>query len=243
MKKAVISIIVIIIVATLMSIVFVDGSDPDKISEEVSHFKQLLEERGIKDVGQPIEGFDAELLMVAFPGFDISDFERVETLGGKYEVKEEELHFVQSEKDPKTSADKMVVDSGYKKILENITKRLDIEIKNVEDVEMLVSRIDTADTIRVGLGDDGEAFDIKVTPIEIIEDSRCPQNVECIQAGTVSLRVYVVAKGVTQEKILILGEAVKADYARLVLQDVIPLPMQNEDIDMSDYLFFFKVSI
>jgi len=57
----------------------------------------------------------------------------------------------------------------------------------------------------VGLGETARLGDVDVRPLAIVEDSRCPSDVQCIWAGRVRLRVAMA--GVAGEPVLVLGEA------------------------------------
>src|SRR5262245_47041413 len=46
-------------------------------------------------------------------------------------------------------------------------------------------------TLVTAVGKGAEAFDITLVPTEVREDSRCPVDVTCIQAGTVRLLVTI----------------------------------------------------
>lgn len=56
----------------------------------------------------------------------------------------------------------------------------------------------------VGLGESARLGDVTVRPLAILEDSRCPQDVQCIWAGRVRLRVAI--SGVPGEPEMVLGE-------------------------------------
>ncbi|HEX8645247.1 MAG TPA: hypothetical protein VF702_15160 [Allosphingosinicella sp.] len=47
---------------------------------------------------------------------------------------------------------------------------------------------------------------VRVQPLRIVEDSRCPQSVQCVHAGTVRIAVRVVEGGAARETVLTLRE-------------------------------------
>ena len=76
-----------------------------------------------------------------------------------------------------------------------------------------------------------------ITPVEIVEDSRCPTNVTCIQAGTVRLAVRV------QNALYPVGLKKPADIGGrwLHLIDVCPYPRQPQSIAPNAYRFRFAL--
>lgn len=83
--------------------------------------------------------------------------------------------------------------------------------------------------------------DVKVTPISIIEDSRCPKDVRCIWAGTVKINVRVTNKvGEVVTDVLTLNEPKIIAGVSVTLTDV--LPEKTEKVfKFSDYKFTFSV--
>ena len=61
-----------------------------------------------------------------------------------------------------------------------------------------------ADAVGVRLGETARLGDLDVRPIAVVEDSRCPADVECVWAGRLRLRTAVSGVGETE---LILGQA------------------------------------
>ncbi|WP_347373697.1 hypothetical protein [Aequorivita sp. Q41] len=60
--------------------------------------------------------------------------------------------------------------------------------------------------IKVTKGETINLDGIKIKFAEVLEDSRCPTNVNCIWAGRAKVKVEVTSNGKTEEKILIFGE-------------------------------------
>ncbi|MDN3723183.1 hypothetical protein QRD02_02220 [Aequorivita sp. SDUM287046] len=48
--------------------------------------------------------------------------------------------------------------------------------------------------------------DVSITFMEVVEDSRCPEGVDCIWAGRAIVKTKVTANGKTEEKLLTFGE-------------------------------------
>jgi hypothetical protein len=60
------------------------------------------------------------------------------------------------------------------------------------------------ETTMAGLGESARLGDVTVRPLAILEDSRCPQDVQCVWAGRVRLRAAI--SGVPGESEMVLGE-------------------------------------
>ena len=86
--------------------------------------------------------------------------------------------------------------------------------------------------VTLRLGQIATFKDLSMRPIAIEEDSRCPNDVQCIQAGTVRVKVSVTTGGRSRVSILKLGEIVAADNETILLAHV--LPEQNSKITETD---------
>ncbi len=79
-----------------------------------------------------------------------------------------------------------------------------------------------------------------VTPLEVVEDSRCHQGGQCIWAGTVKVKVRVVSKsGVTAEDVLTLSQPKTIAGVSVTLISVSP-EATNKKLVLSDYKFEFS---
>ena len=83
---------------------------------------------------------------------------------------------------------------------------------------------------------------ISITPIELISDSRCAVDVQCVWAGTVEIRVKLENGTNTQESRLTLGSSVKFLNTNVEFKSVLPPPYSKVSINPSDYYFEFGVS-
>lgn len=79
----------------------------------------------------------------------------------------------------------------------------------------------------------------KVRPDRVIEDSRCPSDVQCIQAGRLVLRVTVLGGGWSKQMDLTLGVPALVADGMLTLVDATPVPVAA-GTDMSAARFTFK---
>lgn len=98
---------------------------------------------------------------------------------------------------------------------------------------------DSSETVvrHVRLTETARLFSLAVTPIRLIEDSRCPTGVVCIQAGTVRVEARVSDGRGPRTFILPLGVAVELDGGWAKLIRVCPYPVHGSPIRPNDYLF------
>lgn len=79
----------------------------------------------------------------------------------------------------------------------------------------------------------------RVTPLRVIEDSRCPMNARCIWAGRVVLRVKAQGGAWSREIDLTLGEPLQVADGALTLIGVTPSRHTDRQIASRDYRFTF----
>ena len=80
----------------------------------------------------------------------------------------------------------------------------------------------------------------KVTPLSLIEDSRCPQGVQCVQAGRLRLHVRVDLGSGPQKMDLTLGQPVRIADGTLTLLDARPGPVAGVKPAPLAYQFGFR---
>lgn len=79
----------------------------------------------------------------------------------------------------------------------------------------------------------------QVRPDSVIEDSRCPPGVQCIQAGRLIVRATVLGGGWSQQMDLTLGVPTPVADGMLTLVDATPVPVTTAT-DLSAARFTFK---
>mgnify|MGYP006908203126 CR=1 FL=1 len=239
------NIILVVVLVGLASIVLLwrEADDTGKMSELFgSYFGDELMLQGIEDIGHPIEGFDADLLMIAFPGLLPVDFHGVSAFEGKYQFKDGELSFIRNSSNPISSAERTVSSEGYQVLLENVGNRLNRVIQNEYDVRMLIDAVNIAERVEARIGISGEALGVSITPLSVLEDSRCPIDALCVQAGTVRLNVRIEnSRGADEMEIQLRGEGVNTEAEKITLLQVQPDPATDRVLEDSDYLFVFEI--
>lgn len=83
--------------------------------------------------------------------------------------------------------------------------------------------------------------DLSIRTLSIEEDSRCPSDVQCIQAGTVRVKVQVVSGMGTSTSVLKLEEVFTTEAEVITLTDVRPYPKSTQTIASADYRLVFNV--
>jgi len=115
------------------------------LTSQAEHFIQTIESETIARVGQPIEGFEPSMFMLAFPGIIPSDFNGVESQQGIYQVSNGAIAFVLTDSGPEHSASRAITPSGMKTLLENISVRLNIAPDTIEGIEDIFTEISAID--------------------------------------------------------------------------------------------------
>lgn len=83
---------------------------------------------------------------------------------------------------------------------------------------------------------------VGVTALRVEEDSRCPAEVQCVQAGTVRVAVRLEERGAWRETVLTLAQPLGlAGGGALTLAAVCPYPRQPGPIAPADYRFTFAL--
>ena len=95
-------------------------------------------------------------------------------------------------------------------------------------------------TASPGLGEVGRVDGLRVQPLQIVEDSRCPINARCVWAGRLIVRTQVSGGGVRQTLDLQLGEPQPVADGTLTLISAAPEKMAGAEIDPRAYLFTFR---
>lgn len=80
---------------------------------------------------------------------------------------------------------------------------------------------------------------VNITALDLVEDSRCPNDVTCIQAGTVKIRAKLESEGSNQTVILSLDNPVTFVGKQVTLISVEPATNSKIEIKDSEYRFQF----
>lgn len=100
----------------------------------------------------------------------------------------------------------------------------------------------TYGAVTMRLGEQVTFKDLTVRVISLEEDSRCPTGVQCIQAGTVRVKIEVVSAMGTSTPILALGKSITTEAEIIMLTATTPHPARDVSITPSEYQFAFTVT-
>ena len=81
-----------------------------------------------------------------------------------------------------------------------------------------------------------------ITPLEVVGDSRCPIDVQCIQAGTVTVRALIEVGTNSETVVLTLNKATTFVGKRITLVSATPAKSSKQVILPTDYKFGFEVT-
>lgn len=109
---------------------------------------------------------------------------------------------------------------------------------SIEEVPAQVVKGNIADA---RLGEHVTLGAVRITPLRVIEDSRCPQDVQCIQAGTVSVEVQVEGGLGTSTATMLVNTPITTEAETVTLVEVTPLPEAGTATEDSSYRFTFRV--
>ena len=85
---------------------------------------------------------------------------------------------------------------------------------------------------------------LRVTPLALVEDSRCPALVRCVWAGRLRIEAMILMNGGSEElrREMILGEPVSLPEGKLTLVAAVPAPLPERATPPSAYRFTFTLT-
>ena len=101
--------------------------------------------------------------------------------------------------------------------------------------------------VRVGedattIGEAAMFAGISLTPIAITEDSRCPADVQCIQAGTARVSTQIITGGVSSIRVFTLGGPIVVGERTATLTGVCPAPRVQHTVLPREPVVIYAVS-
>ena len=80
----------------------------------------------------------------------------------------------------------------------------------------------------------------RVTPLALIEDSRCPQGVQCVWAGQVRITARVATRSGSAVRELTTGKPIPVANGTLTLANVEPTKRKDTTVAPGDFRFGFR---
>lgn len=99
----------------------------------------------------------------------------------------------------------------------------------------------TSITTEWSLGESGMQNGVMILPTSLVEDNRCPVDIECIEAGVVRVRTILTKGDTRNETILSLGSPVSFQGRNVILRSVLPATESKVALTPEDYRFYIVV--
>ncbi len=96
--------------------------------------------------------------------------------------------------------------------------------------------------VTLRLGEKATFQDVSIRPVSIEEDSRCPQDVQCIQAGTVQVKVAIAGRAGTDTQIIGLGKSLATENETISFNAALPAKISTVPLMPADYILTFTVT-
>ncbi len=100
----------------------------------------------------------------------------------------------------------------------------------------------TSERIEVGIDQGASALDVSIVPQEVLEDSRCPIDVQCVWAGTVRVRALLTSGLGEGTQVFELGKPMTTEAEEVTLVEVRPTTKEGERPEPEEYRFIFEIS-
>ncbi len=100
----------------------------------------------------------------------------------------------------------------------------------------------TSAIVTTSLGQEMTGLNVTINPIEVLEDSRCPADVQCIWAGQVRVRTVLSTEVSHGEHIFSIGTKQQFGDTDVTLVAVNPYPNAGSPTPSSSYRFVFEVT-
>lgn len=97
-------------------------------------------------------------------------------------------------------------------------------------------------TVSTKLGVAGQGLNVKIIPLSVVQDSRCPIDVQCVWAGTVTIKVLIESGLGASTQELSIGETITTESETITLTSVSPTPNSTRAITSEQYVFTFTVT-
>ncbi len=97
-------------------------------------------------------------------------------------------------------------------------------------------------TLEAKIGKTIVAHDFSITPLSVVQDSRCPADVQCIQAGTVQVKASLSGGLGQYNATLELNKPFSNEEVTITLVSVTPSKVSTHQITPGEYVFTFTIT-
>jgi hypothetical protein len=148
MQKIILGVVIIVIGFSVLYYSFVSTEQKDTNPEITQYFQEEMFKASTSGGLIPIEGFDAGLLLGAFPDLVAADFDGVQAFEGVYTIEDNQAVFKRTQSQPISSAESTVSTEGYVTLLENVSTRLNLPVQTEADIDALIIEISSSDSLK-----------------------------------------------------------------------------------------------
>jgi hypothetical protein len=131
--------------------------------------------------------------------------------------------------------------SGEKELLSEISSMPDTEQKATSTASDIPSVAASYGEVTLSLKQMARFEELRLVPLSVSEDSRCPVDVQCIQAGTVRIELRMISGLGTSTMQIELGREVTTEAEVIRFVSVSPDAHSNKPIGEDEYRFTFEV--
>lgn len=114
------------------------------------------------------------------------------------------------------------------------------EVQNVPQIHE--DRVLPYGEVGVHVGERVNFGTLSMQVLSVLGDSRCPQDVQCIQAGTVRVILETSLGVEVSTTTIALGQTITAHTDSITFTDAFPYPVSQTSIPLHEYLFTFEVA-
>lgn len=132
--------------------------------------------------------------------------------------------------------------AGKRVRVTGIDRGADLLVRSIEIISNSNEPAPEKMTVIARVGQKVTVGGVSITVSEVVEDSRCPQNVQCILAGTVKAKATLESGMGTAPVTFELGFAISTEAEFVTLTGVSPSPFSGVEIDQSAYRLAFEVA-
>lgn len=125
------------------------------------------------------------------------------------------------------------------KVVGNFEKGNNLIVKNISKLEGVLSDPTKSE---ISVGETKYINGVKITLNEVVQDNRCPKDVQCIEAGAITVNVTLKSDTDTETKNMASDEApMPFDSFLISIEDINPPLLSTETPDPMGYKITFKV--
>lgn len=95
--------------------------------------------------------------------------------------------------------------------------------------------------VKLRVGEQAVFAGVSIRPLSIEEESRCPSDVQCIQAGTVRIQLEIVSAMGTSTDMLPLLAFITTEAQKITFTEASPYPVAGAPISVGAYVLHFEV--